>query len=107
VIRDVLAGLEAGGPWAACLLLLGAYFWARHRGWLLTEKEVERTIQGYRDTNAFLEKELGYQREANGKKDSTIQTQADQIARLMSGAELSTRTVEAIVEEARKRGLGA
>lgn len=104
MIRDVLAGLEVGGPWAAALVLLGCYFWARHRGWLLTEKEVERTIQGYRDTNAFLEKELGYQRDANGKKDTTIQTQADQISRLMSGTELSTRTVEAIVREARSRG---
>lgn len=97
--------MKAGGPWAACLLLLGCYFWARHRGWLLTEKEIERTIQGYRDTNSFLEKELGYQRDANTKKDATIQTQADQIVKLMSGTELSTRTVEAIVKEARARGL--
>lgn len=85
-------------------LLLAAYFWARHRGWLLTEKEVERTIQGYRDTNTFLEKELAYQRDANGKKDTTIQTQADQIARLMSGTELSAQTVQAIVKEAQRRG---
>lgn len=105
MIAGLLEGVKAGGPWAACLLLLGCYFWARHRGWLLTEKEIERTIQGYRDTNAFLEKELGYQREANGKKDTTIQTQADQISRLMSGTELSARTVEAIVKEARARGM--
>jgi hypothetical protein len=105
VLNGLLSGIQAGGPWAACLVLLGCYFWARHRGWLLTEKEVERTIQGYRDTNAFLEKELGYQREANGKKDATISTQAEQIARLMSGTELSAQTVQAIVREAQRRGL--
>lgn len=107
MISGLLEAVTAGGPWVACLLLLGVYFWARHRGWLLTEKEVERTLQGYRDTNAFLEKELAYQREANGKKDETIRTQAEQNARLMSGTELSARTVEAIVKEARSRELGA
>lgn len=104
MIVDILDGVKAGGPWVACLMLLGCYLWSRHRGWILTEREVERTIQGYRDTNMFLEKELDYQRDANGKKDETIQTQADQIARLMTTGELSARTVEAIVKEGRLRG---
>ena len=107
MIRDVLAGLEVGGPWAAALLLLAAYFWARHRGWILTAKEVERTVAGFVQVIGHQEKELAYQRSAAEKKDDTIQKQADQIARLLSGAELSTRTVEAIVEEARRRGLDA
>lgn len=105
MITGLLESVKAGGPWAACLLLLGCYFWARHRGWLLTEKEVERSIGGYRDTNTFLEKELGYQRAAGEKKDATIATQAEQIARLMSGTDLSTHTLESIVKEARRRGM--
>lgn len=106
MIAGLLEFVKAGGPWAACLLLVGVYLWSRHRGWILTEKDVERTIQGYRDSNTFLEKELAYQRDANAKKDATIQTQAEQNARLMSGTELSARTVEAIVKEARSRELG-
>jgi len=105
MIAGLLEVVKAGGPWVACLLLLGAYFWARHRGWLLTEKEVERTIGGYVQVITHQEKELAYQRDSGQKKDDTIQKQADQITRLMSGSELSTRTVEAIVEEARRRGI--
>lgn len=106
MIGGLLEAVKAGGGWVACLLLVGTYLWARHRSWLLTEKDVDRTIQGYRDTNAFLEKELAFQRDAGTKKDATIQTQAEQNARLMSGTELSARTVEAIVKEARSRELG-
>lgn len=105
MISGLLEAVKSGGGWVACLLLVGVYLWARHRSWLLTEKDVERTIQGYRDTNSFLEKELAFQRDANNKKDATIQTQAEQNARLMAGTELSARTVEAIVKEARGREL--
>jgi hypothetical protein len=89
-----------GGPWAALLLAAGVYAWARHRGWLLAESEVDRSTGGYLQVIGHLEKELAYLRSAAEKKDATIQTQADQIARLMRNSDLSTHALESILREA-------
>lgn len=94
-----------GGPWAALLLAAGVYAWARHRGWLLTDREVERSVAGYVQVIDHQERELSYLRVAGDRKDATIQTQADQLARLMRNSDLSTHALESILREA-GRGVG-
>lgn len=99
----VPAPILAGSPWAILLsLIIGVslLFW---RGVFVTGGQVDRTIQGYRDTADRLEKELTFWRAAGDKKDTVIERQAEQISKLMAGAHLSTHAIQAIQEEAQKR----
>lgn len=96
------APLLAGSPWAILLAVVvgvSALFW---RGIFVTGGQVDRTIQGYRDTAAALEKELVFWRAAAEKKDSVIERQAEQIQKLMAYTELGTHALEAIHKEAKK-----
>lgn len=102
---ELLAAVQQGGPWAALLLAAGVYAWARHRGWLLTDREVERSVAGYVQVIDHQERELAYLRVAGERKDTTIQTQADQLARLMRNSDLSTHALESLLREA-SRGVG-
>lgn len=97
------APILAGSPWAILLTLVigvSLLFW---RGIFVTGGQVDRTIQGYRDTAAALEKELAFWRAAAEKKDAVIERQADQLQKLMAYTELGTHALQAIHEEARKR----
>jgi hypothetical protein len=79
-------------------------FW---RGTFVTSGQVDRTIKGYVDTAAALEKELVYWRAAAERKDLTISTQADQLQKMMAYSAVGTYALEAIVKEATRRELGA
>lgn len=94
--------VKEGGPWAVLIMLAIAFLIARSRGILATEKDVERTVGGYKEVIAHQDKELTYWRAAADKKDLTIEKQADQIARLMKGADLSSYALEAILKEAKR-----
>lgn len=94
--------VKEGGPWAVLLLLAVAFLVARSRGILATEKDVERTVGGYKAVIAHQDTELAYWRAAADKKDLTIEKQADQIARLMKSADLSSYTLEAVLKEAKR-----
>jgi hypothetical protein len=103
VITGLLETVQTGGPWLVVLLLLGVYSWARHRGWLLTERDVDRSVGGYREVIGHQERELAYLRAAAEKKDQTVLAQADQIARLMRNSDVSAYALESILKEAGRR----
>lgn len=99
------APLLTGSPWALLLAVVigvSLLFW---RGIFVTGGQVDRTIQGYKDTNAHQKEELAFWRSAAEKKDAVIERQAEQIQKLMAYTELGTHALQAIQEEARKREL--
>lgn len=97
--------VKDGGPWAVLLLLAIAFLVARSRGILATEKDVERTVGGYKAVIAHQDTELAYWRSAAEKKDLTIEKLTDQNARLMKGTDLSSYALEAILKEAKQHGM--
>ncbi len=97
------APILAGSPWAILLsVVIGVslLFW---RGVFVTGGQVDRTIQGYKDSAARLEKELDFWRAAADKKDTVIERQADQLQKLMAYSAVGTHALQAIQEEAQKR----
>jgi hypothetical protein len=92
--------VKEGGPWAVLVMLAIAFLIARSRGILATEKDVERTVGGYKAVIDHQDKELAYWRAASDKKDLTIEKQAEQIAKLMKGVDLSTYAIESVLREA-------
>lgn len=99
--------VKEGGPWAALLTVIMGIFFLHQKGTLVTGGEVDRTIAGYRDSLDRLEKELVFWRDAARDKDLTIQTQADQLHKLMAYSAVGTHALEDIVREARRRDVDA
>jgi hypothetical protein len=96
----------AAGPWAVLVTVLLGVFFLFIRGTFVTGVQVDKTIKGYVDTNATLERELIYWRSAAERKDLTIDKQAEQLQQLMTYSALGTHALEALMKEAKKRGLG-
>lgn len=84
-------------------MLAIAFLLARSRGILTTEKDVERTVGGYKAVIDHQDKELAFLRGALEKKDLTIEKLSDQNAKLMRGVDLSTYAIESVLKEASKR----
>jgi hypothetical protein len=82
------------------VLLAVAFLIARSRGILTTERDVERTVGGYKAVIEHQDRELTFLRTSIEKKDLTIEKQADQIAKLMKGVDLSTYAIESVLREA-------
>lgn len=99
--------VREGGPWAALLTVLASVSLMVWKGVLIPGPLVDRSIAGYVESNARLEKELDYWRTAAGKKDDTIAAQADQLHKLMAYSAVGTHALEDILKEARKRGVDA
>ena len=95
-----------GGPWAILLSVVFAVSFLFWRGTFMSAGQVDKTIAGYVSTNAALEKELAWYREAGLRKDETIKTQAEQLSKLMAYSAVGTHALEAVLEEARKREVG-
>lgn len=96
------APVLAGGPWAALLAVVMAVSFLFWRGVFVTGGQVDRTIQGYKDTAAALEKELTFWRAAAEKKDVVIERQTEQLQKLMAYSALGTHALQAIQQEASK-----
>jgi hypothetical protein len=96
-----------GGPWAALLAVIMAVSFLFWRGIFVTGAQVDRTVAGYKDSLDRTEKELAFWRAAAEKKDTVIERQAEQLHKLMTYSALGTHALEAIQEEAGKRGLDA
>lgn len=88
--------IREGGPWAAFFLLLGLMMWMRLSGRWLPEREVDRAIKGYVDTNDHLKSELAWTRQASADKDKTIQTLSEQNSKLMIHSAVSAHALKAI-----------
>lgn len=97
--------VKEGGPWAILLLVCGGFLLARARGMLATDKDIERTVGGYREVISHQEKELTFWRGAHEKQTAVIDKQAEQIAKLMVNADLSTYAIQSVIREAKRREL--
>ena len=95
-----------GGPWAALLAVVLGVSFLIWRGTLVPGSHVDRTVAGYKDTIASLEKERDYHQAAASRKDETIAKQSEQIDRLLSHSAVSSYALEDIIREAKRRELG-
>lgn len=94
--------VKQGGGWAVLLLLLVAFVFARSRGILVSEKEVDRAIAGYKEVIELYKIQLsqkdtaiGYERQRSDRLDK-------QVEKLLSHAETTTHIITELREEARK-----
>ena len=97
------AAVKDGGPWVVLVMLAVAFLVARSRGILTTERDVERTVGGYRAVIEHQDRELAFLRAAIDKKDLTIDRLSEQNAKLLRGVDLSTYAIQSVLEEASKR----
>jgi hypothetical protein len=95
--------VKQGGGWAVLLLLAVAFLFARSRGILLTEKDVDRSISGYKEVIELYKIQLAqkdtaitYERERSDRLDR-------QVEKLLVHAETTTHIITELREEARKR----
>jgi hypothetical protein len=97
--------LQEGGPWAAFFMLLGLVIWMRLTDRWVTEKDFERTVAGYVETNKHQSTELVFLRQTVQDKDGTIRSLVDQNAKLTASSTVSAYALEQIMKEAPRRVL--
>ena len=102
-----LALIQEGGPWVLLLVLALAVVFLIVRGVLVPGPHVDRTLAAYVETNKNLKEELTWWRSTAQAKDATIETQAQQLQKLMAYSAVGTHALEDILKEARRRGSDA
>lgn len=102
-----LALVKEGGPWVLLISFVLSVSYLVWKGVLIPGPLVDKSIAGYVESNARLEKEADYLRAAVERKDDTIATLTDQLHKLMAYSAVGTHALEDILREARKREVDA
>lgn len=95
------SAIKDGGPWVVLVMLAIMFLLARSRGILTTEKDVERTVGGYKAVIEYQASEITHLRATNDKQGLTIEKLSEQNAKLMKGVDLSTYAIESVLREAK------